>query len=231
MQTQRNADGQLTSNLSIVDHFGVSPNLLCKIEQAGVFHSADTAEDHSPIFLKLSCDISITPKSESGPFISKPAWKKAKSDDIDNYCHNLSKKNRNLVPSEDILLCRDLHCSNPSHLDQITAFTNDVLEAIVASVEETIPMTKPTNTSSLEKCLPGWTEHVKPFKDEADFGFSLWISANKPQNNDLHWAMRHSRNQYHYAFRRLKKKVNLIKNNKFLNACLNGGVNIFKEIK
>ena len=43
--------------------------------------------------------------------------------------------------------------------------------------------------------------------------------------------MRNSQNQYHYAIRRLKKKIKGIKNNKFLDACLNGGVDIFKEIK
>ena len=39
------------------------------------------------------------------------------------------------------------------------------------------------------------------------------------------------KNQYHYAVRRLKKRLNIIKSNKFLQACLNGGVDIFKEIK
>ena len=34
MHTQRTADGQLRTNLSIVDHFCMSPNLLCNIEQA-----------------------------------------------------------------------------------------------------------------------------------------------------------------------------------------------------
>ena len=72
---------------------------------------------------------------------------------------------------------------------------------------------------------------MKPFKEEADFHFGLWNIAGRPQNTELHWAMKHSKNQYHYAVKRLKKSVNSIINNKFVEACLNGGIDIFKEIK
>ena len=34
-----------------------------------------------------------------------------------------------------------------------------------------------------------------------------------------------------FAVRRLKKRLNMVRNNKFLDACVNGGVDIFKEIK
>ena len=41
----------------------------------------------------------------------------------------------------------------------------------------------------------------------------------------------HSKNQYHYAVKRLKRSTNSIINNKFVEACLNGDIDIFKEIK
>ena len=36
---------------------------------------------------------------------------------------------------------------------------------------------------------------------------------------------------YHYEYRKIKKSEDLVKKNKLLNACLNGGGDIFKEIK
>ena len=232
IHTQRNADGHISSNMSIVDHFCASPNIIDCIDQAGVLHSADTAEDHSPIYLKLSIDVGVSVQNEEVSFIERPAWKKASDKNIKDYRNILSDKFINLSPHEDILLCRDVHCCDPNHLIKITEFTTDVLEAVVDSVKDSIPVTKPPSSkSNQDKCLPGWNERVKPFKKEADFWFSLWISSGKPQNTELHWAMRNSRNQYHYAIRRVKKQMNSIKNNKFLDACMNGGVDLFKEIK
>ena len=43
--------------------------------------------------------------------------------------------------------------------------------------------------------------------------------------------MKHTRNTYHYPFRKCKRAEEKIKRDKFLTACLGGGGNIFKEIK
>ena len=43
--------------------------------------------------------------------------------------------------------------------------------------------------------------------------------------------MKQSKNSYHYAVRRLKKKNNELVNNKFVEAALNNKIDIFKEIK
>ena len=61
-----------------------------------------------------------------------------------------------------------------------------------------------------KKTIAGWTEEVKVFQEEAQFYYSLWLSAGRPNNTDLHWAMKHSRNQFHYAVRRAKRNEETI---------------------
>ena len=73
-------------------------------------------------------------------------------------------------------------------------------------------------------------DEVKPFKEEADFYHALWRSSGCPQNTDLHWAMKHSRNQYHYAIRKCKRTSEKIIKGKLLSACLAGKDNIFDKI-
>ena len=53
----------------------------------------------------------------------------------------------------------------------------------------------------------------------------------KPINSEIHRIMKRTRNLYHYEIRKLKKSEDLVKKNKLLDACLNGGGDIFKEIK
>jgi hypothetical protein len=63
------------------------------------------------------------------------------------------------------------------------------------------------------------------------FWHSLWDSAGKPHAGALFEAMRHLKNQYKYAVRRLKRAGESIQNDIFVNSILHGGVNVFREIK
>ena len=97
----------------------------------------------------------------------RPAWFCASNNDKEDYKSNLEDKISILSPHEDILICRDVHCKDPDHLQKkISEYTTSVLDAISKSVKETIPHTNPNKVKhSKEKALPGWNEHVKPVKD------------------------------------------------------------------
>ena len=43
--------------------------------------------------------------------------------------------------------------------------------------------------------------------------------------------MKRSRNVYHYNYKKCQRAQDKIKSNKLLDACLNGGSDVFKEIK
>ena len=88
-----------------------------------------------------------------------------------------------------------------------------------------------SNTNAYQKPTLAWSEHVKPYQNESKFWCSIWLSLGKPSHGSVYWNMIHSKNQYKYAIRRLKRAQNKIQNDKFVSSILQGGVNIFKEIK
>ena len=118
----------------------------------------------------------------------------------------------NLSPWEDILLCRNTHCQDKKHTEDIDKYGLEILEAISDSVKNNIPTTGARDN----KMVAGWNEEVKGWQNEARFYYALWVSAGRPNNTELHWSMKHSRNQYHYAIRRAKRNETAIRNNKFI---------------
>ena len=72
---------------------------------------------------------------------------------------------------------------------------------------------------------------MQPSKDTANFWHSVWKSAGRPVNTQLHNKMKSTRNQYHKNFKQCKKTEDKIKKSKLLDACLNGNIDLFKEIK
>jgi hypothetical protein len=79
--------------------------------------------------------------------------------------------------------------------------------------------------------VPGWGEAVKPYREEAYFWHQVWTSYGRPLNTDIHNMMKRTKNEYHYEYKKGCKAEEKIKSNKLLDACLNGGVDLFKEIK
>ena len=104
----------------------------------------------------------------------------------------------------------------------------NVLDCISIAVEDNIPINVGTDSNA----IPGWSDFVKPYKDSSMFWHAVWVSAGRPIDTELHKLMKHTRNQYHYAIRKVKNHEKEIRKNKFLNACLDGKVSdILKDIK
>ena len=76
------------------------------------------------------------------------------------------------------------------------------MEAVSKAVKDHIPHS--STSSGNHQIIPGFSEEVQHFKQEASFHHALWVSAGRPQNTDLHNAMKRSRNQQLYAVRRAK---------------------------
>ena len=67
---------------------------------------------------------------------------------------------------------------------------------------------------------------VQPYAQESKFWYSLWVSAG-----DLFLQMRHSKRQFKYAARRLKRCQNILQNDRFVKSLLQTNGNIFNEIR
>ena len=127
-------------------------------------------------------------------------------------------------------MCTNTHCTD--HVEDIERYTMDVLETISTVAVDTLLMSGGGGgTAGHKQAKPGWSEFVKPYSDESKFWNSLWESAGKPRYGSLFEAMKQTKHQYKYAVRRLNRASDSIQNGKFVNSLVDGGVDIFREIK
>ena len=134
-----------------------------------------------------------------------------------------------------MLECRDVKCRDTTHREELDSFAMDLLETLQEIAETSLPMpaargkARPNGQSN--GVIPGWKEAMKPFKDKAYFWHQVWVSLGRPVNNEIHQVMKRSRNKYHYELKKCRKAEDKIRSSKLLYACLNGGCDLFKEIK
>ena len=210
---------------SVLDHFASNNALFNSITEAGVIHSGDNPSNHSPIYVKLQLH-GIDPTIEKTAHDKRVKWNKATEDAKAKYKETVVEKLANVAVPPGIN-CRDVHCT--AHTVDLEDYTMGILEAVESSASECIPSTGGGKERSF--ITPGWSEYVKPFCDESKFWYSVWFSAGQPREGALHDLMKTSKLQYKYAVRRLSRANQKIQNDKFLQGLLNGGANIFSEVK
>ena len=120
-----------------------------------------------------------------------------------------------------------------SHIDQIDGYLEDLVYCLENACEAALPTANNGKKSSTKnpRKVAGWNDQVKELQKDAQFWFSIWCSAGKPLNTELHQYMKRTRNIFHYAVRKCRKSEEKIKSNKLLEACINNDKNIFEEIK
>ena len=215
---------------SIIDHFVYNNSLSSSIIDAGVIHRGDNLSGHSPIYLKLSTTELHRKIPIPRQFHPKQCWKKASEADKTDYKQMLNQQLNNISIPDDIHSCNNIHCQSNEHKMSIDAYISDIISAIETSVGDNIPYTRPARGKSSRKVIPGWTELVEPFKQDAKFWYSVWYSAGKPNTGELHRIMCQTRNKFKYAKRRCQNAVEKIKRDKLIQAALNGDCNFFDEL-
>ena len=106
----------------------------------------------------------------------------------------------------------------------------EVLETVQSTAEECLPCPGGKSKETVIK-IAGWKDDVRPYRDNAHFWHQVWKSCGRPLNCEVHNIMKRTRNIYHYQFKKCKRAEEMVKKNKLLDACLNGGGDIFQEIK
>ena len=157
--------------------------------------------------------------------------------DIDNYKMDMQVRLQSLATPISIE-CSDPLCSDPAHSSERDEHVLDMLCHIVESSHTMLPLaggrrSAPRSSTSISSSgnIPGWTENVEPYRQEALFWHSVWVSARRPAIGELHTMMTRSRNQYHYAVRRLKLDSRMIRAKKLLESSVNGDTDLIKEMK
>ena len=212
-----------THAYSVIDHFAMSPQVYDAVSEAGVLHDGSNLSNHSPIYVKLNVG-EFDMKLEAISSEARSSWSKANEDAKLHYKETLKEKLVLIDIQPELLGCRNLHCKDQE--DSLEEYTMQVLESIEKADKECLP-TVGGATLGKKKPIPGWSEHVRPYKDESMFWHSTWLSLGKPMQGDIYNNMRHSKNQYKYAVRRLMRAQNKVQNNKFVSSILEGGVDIF----
>ena len=131
----------------------------------------------------------------------RPAWYKAEQEQIDSYTAQLHDKLDNLVAPES-LSCSNCQCEDPQHGQERDDFVLDLITAAIETSHQTIPMSGTVRSSQdgncfVEKTIPGWKEHVEPYRQDAIFWHSIWQSAGRPGQEGLKDFMSKTQNQFH----------------------------------
>lgn len=224
-------NGRSRTTFSTIDHFIVNENLLNSCVEGCPLHIAENMSNHEIIFLKITIqNLEIPSVERIDDPQPKPAWHKAKQENLNNFKNEFQTSLSDISVPHESFCCRDLHCKRKEHIISLDTYTLAVLAALEEATRSKIPTTSTAKMKDLVK--PGWLEQVKPIRDDMLFWHSVWMSAGKPQNTELHKIYQHLRHQYHYAIRKLKNQENEIRKQKLLNQCVEGKVNdILAELK
>ena len=214
---------------STLDHFAWSEQLGGSVVDGGVLHLPDNHSDHCPIYCTL--DLASIQHEVSVPTAPKPrpSWRKATDQQKEEYKFWLEDRLAGITVPVSVFSCKNVHCQDTGHRDDLDKFTLDVLETIQTVAEEVLPVPTPSNRAP--SIRPGWLDEVKQYKETAYFWHQVWRSAGRPLNTELHSIMKKTRNIYHYQYKKCRKAEEQIKKNKLLKACVENQGDLFKELK
>ena len=185
---------------SCLDHFVVSESVLNDIRACSVLASPLNASNHNTIHLSFKCDFNALNTSDRQFDSNKIAWHKVTDNDIDEYKNSLDSLIDKIQLPNDVIYCNDVNCKCKTHMTQIDELCYNLVEACLVAGNECFPKVSPPG-----KCLPGWNEHVKPFRQDALFWHAVWVSSGRPSVGVLASIMRNTRSKYHRAIKDIKK--------------------------
>jgi hypothetical protein len=106
---------------------------------------------------------------------------------------------------------------------------------VIETSHECIPMSSGSRSSKpecpVERAIPGWKEVVEPYKEDAIFWHGVWQSAGRPSGGVLKEIMTRTRNQFHYAVRRVKKMSSSLRARRLSEASETGSCELLQEMK
>ena len=215
------------THCSTIDHFISNETFYNSITEAGKVNCPNNTSNHHPIFCKFNVD-NLNRSYISEIPASKPSWRKANEAEKSEFKNYLDIKLQEINIPVNCENCKSMHCS--LHSDEIEDYSMKICESIELAAKECLPWTN-NHRQNRKRTMPGWNEYVRPYQEESKFWYGLWRAAGAPNNGELYDTMKRFKMQYKYAVRRLKRGMEGIQNDKFLNGVLNGGQDIFAEIK
>jgi len=212
-----------------LDHFIVSRGLFDGvIISYSAIHDVDNTSDHSPICMQLCLTverINLMPRHRA----PKTAWHKASDKDIACYKNNLLQNLSLLDLPYDALLCRNVLCSDQTHVASLICLADGIASACVKAALSSLPQ---TNNRQESGRIPGWNEYVSTFRANSLFWHNVWVSCERPKNGVVADIMRRTRAQYHRAIRHVRQHERDIVNEKLAEAIIeNRNRDLWAEVR
>ena len=162
--------------------------------------------DHEVPYAKIkSTKVEISDSAENKSNKAKPSWKDASPDNKLEYEDVLFRKLLTMDVPDCLQLCSNQKCQDEQHIAAIDDYAKEILANISESASEAIPIKEIQNNKKVDghsKKIAGWKEFIEPFQKDAQFWYSIWLSAGKPVNTELHRIMKTTKNQFHYQIQR-----------------------------
>ncbi len=159
----------------------------------------DNISDHSVI--SVSFDISVEYAHMVVQNEAKLLWTSATAADIDAYKHNIDRALDSITLDPDFLYCTDHKCS--VHMDAIASLYDSIVMCCL-DAGKCIPTKKFVN-KKCNKAIPGWKEHVDPYRSDALFWHAIWKDIGSPTSGHVADIRRRTRYKYHNALRKVKR--------------------------
>ena len=81
----------------------------------------------------------------------------------------LEEKLSEIFVPDILVTCTDVKCKNPEHCELVDKLTCDVLGAVQTAADISLPCPGGVGNVGRKSLIPGWSDAVKPFKDNAFF--------------------------------------------------------------
>ena len=109
--------------LSILDHFFWSETLDAGVRDAGVLHLPCNTSDHSPVYCVVEVDAIQQDLSRPSERKPRPSWKKASQEQKEGFKEDLDDRLSQLTIPASVLSCRDMHCTDINHKQELSSST------------------------------------------------------------------------------------------------------------
>ena len=217
------------SRFSLIDNFILSSFLFhSMLMHVNVLHDVSNLSDHEPLFIELQLPVTHAASQQClKPEFQKVSWTKASDSHITNYRHALVDRLKSIIIPFDALTCSNRSCNIDTHRSNIVKYASDIADACVKAGLHTIPRMRPGS-----RVTPGFSEHVKPYREKSMFWHKLWMDCGRPRTGHVADCMRRTRAAYHYAMRRVKRDADEITRDRFAAALLqNNSRDFWTEVK
>ena len=205
-----------TGVTSSIDHFLVSERVYNLALNVQVAHSGANLSDHEPLILQLRLPHQKL-KDRALNSSANVQWHRATDSDFIAYRMEV-ENNLRRINGLKCIQCANVFCTD--HYSDINNFCTHITKSFMDATERTIPCSKPNKGT--HKIIPGWDDHVEPYRKTSMFWHRLWLDNGRPSQGIVADTMRRTRCEYHTQVRWAKQNARFIQSQKVARSVLGG---------